>query len=137
MASQRQLDDSQAKLRMMRNFILEHNGVTLDQIMQHVNLSETPTRDKLKILKASGDIESFMNPNRASDGGQMRSIWAAKGSMPTMPAGAKVDRPARAYVCKRFRPHDDFRGRKFVAAVQIGIARDPLIAALFGAGSAT
>lgn len=118
----------------IKEYILAHNGVTIEQIAAALNMSDTPVRTHTKVLRADREIEKLKSPHRMANGGSLPALWGAPGFEPVfplppeVPEGCNVRRDPTAGLA------DDFLGRKLTRAEQLGVRADPfaLPAEFFG-----
>jgi hypothetical protein len=110
----------------IKQYILAHNGVTLEQIAIALNMSDTPVRTHTKILRADKEVEKLKNPNRMANGGSMPALWGAPGFDPVFPKPPEVPEGCNKRTDPTAGLADDFAGRKLTRAEQMGVRSDPL-----------
>lgn len=129
----KQIQAAIMRRQTVKRHVLEHNGLTSDAIGQALNLSNTAIRGHLHALIAEGLVEYQKNPHSSFASGSLPGLFGAPGFTPTFSIYKGLSTKMRGVACKLA---DDFLGRRVAPAVQIGMKRDPLITALYGAGSA-
>lgn len=118
-----------AKIKNVHAYVAEHPGCTLQGIAVALGLGDRAVQKYIWLLRDGGHLDRI-------DGDRF-----LRGSMPStymvtakpMPDSIPVKRKSERLP---FRAADTMIKRRFVPAVQVGMCRDALVAALFGAGPA-
>lgn len=135
-----QMREAQERRKKIEMLVLSRNGITLAEICATVKMSRTPVQGHLEALRAEGAITCYRAPDHVHGKLSRRNRWAAPGTQPDFPEdeSAQVLFPRQRKKIERVarQQPDDYVAPRTVKAVQIGMTRDPLIAAMYGSGPA-
>lgn len=116
-----------ANIQRMYDHIALNPGASMVDLCMHFGAAASTLRHSIALLRDSGHIVKHDGARRFQ-GQAPASYFVTSLPRPTTVA------PSLPRSRLPMRVVDAMVKRKFVAAKQIGIARDPLVAALFGAG---
>ena len=118
-----------AKIKSVHAYVAEHPNCTLQGIAGALGLGDRAVQKYIWLLRDGGHLDR-QDGNRSLRRSMPSTYTVTAKPMPSeIPVKRKWERlPLRAA--------DTMIKRRFVPAVQVGMARDVLVAALFGAGPA-
>lgn len=116
------------KMQSIHAFIKKHDGCSVKEMCEHFGVAESTLRHSLALLVDSGHIEKEYG-KRCQHGQEPNAYYITGISKPIAAPKRKNHKP---YKPRAGSAPDPTIKRKFTEAKQIGIARDWLVAALFG-----